>query len=129
MMNRDELVRLLIQRDSSGQAEWYFSGEEWHDLAWKAAAILNDRTFGRISPELEDTILEECIDAVKELTQVLLNTEKLRDNKGVRSETLGGWSRSYASDEENKRAEAAEIEAVLDRHLGLTGLLYRGYDG
>lgn len=94
----------------------------------KALNYLNGQTFGRIDGDLEEDVLRCCGEALLHLLDVLESYREMEAKKGLNSETIGGWSRSYAAGADLRQNEESELRAVLWRALGWTDLLYRGWD-
>lgn len=94
----------------------------------KALNYLNGQTFGRIDAGLEEDVLRCCGEALLHLLDVLESYREMESKKGLNSETIGGWSRSYAAGADLRQNEESELRAVLWRALGWTDLLYRGWD-
>lgn len=108
--------------------------EEFDKYATRADSYLEQLTMGRYD---DPALPEEVIKAVKmaecaiaeqcamEAKQSLAIYESMGAGT-LASESVGAHSVSYRSGAEIKQASAAEIQALVNRYLGMTGLLYRG---
>ena len=99
-------------------------------LVVEASSFINHETFGRIDV---NNIPEE----VKMATSLIidkLNTkqEKLEECENLKSESIEGWSKTYATPEEVEQKYSSEINEILNQYLwnviGKDGkpLLYKG---
>lgn len=88
-----------------------------------AATYLEQATFGRATSDFVK--VKECECRIAELLYGS-NESQSENGREVKSESVGGWSKTYA---ENKRDDAtlsAKISEVIHLYLGHTGLLYCG---
>lgn len=84
------------------------------------AALALEQTGGAVSK-----LGEQVRRAVCAVTDLLYRTHDEERKRGVlASETVGGWSRSYAA--RDAKAAARQVRAAQLIYLGGTGLLYRG---
>ena len=119
------------------QDEYYgdiLTQEEFEKYATRADSYLEQLTMGRYD---DDGLSEDIVTAVKmaecaiaeqcamEAKQSLAIYESLGAGT-LASESVGAHSVSYRSGAEIKQASMAEIKAIVNRYLGMTGLLYRG---
>ena len=91
---------------------------DYDRLSRRASAHLNTITFGRIDGEwAADTRVKDACCALAE--------EMYKQEQGgeVTGETVGKWSRAYASS--GKSAEG-RLYAAAAQYMSTTGLLYRG---
>lgn len=94
----------------------------------RALNYLNDQTFGRIDADMDEAVLSTCGAAWLALVDVLEGYRGAESKRGINSETVGGWSRSYAGADALEKSREKELQSTLRRYLGHTGLLYRGCD-
>lgn len=88
-------------------------------LSRRAAAYLEQVTFGRVNAPQPDRILQCVKDACCAVADALYQEE----NPRVTSETVQSWSKTYET------AQTAPLEGACraaTMYLGMTGLLYRG---
>lgn len=88
-----------------------------------ASVYIEHATLGRATSENKKVKTCEC-----RIADILkANNEGMADDgREVKSESVGGWSKTYA---ENKRTDAQlerKITATIRLYLGLTGMLYCG---
>lgn len=89
----------------------------------RAAEYIEQATFGRATAD--NVRVKKCECRVAELLYAN-NDSGNADDREVKSESLGGWSRTYA---ESKRSDSdleAKIQTTIRQYLALTGMLYRG---
>lgn len=89
----------------------------------RAAEYIEQATFGRATAENDKVKKCEC--RIAELLYANHDSGNA-DEREVKSESVGGWSQTYA---ENKRTDeqlSAKIAATITQYLALTGLLYCG---
>lgn len=99
--------------------------EAWEAALPKAAAWMDAHTFGRLAGVEDEDTLTLAGGALSELTTIMVEQDERRTRGRVSSETVGGWSRSYAG---SQQTDERERTACLTAWLGGTGLLYRGCD-
>lgn len=110
------------------------SYDDFPKYATRADVYLEQYTMGRYDDEglsesvvyavkmAECAIAEQCATAEKQ-------TNTIYESIGagtVASESVGAHSVSYRSGADIRAAMEAEIKAIVNRYLGMTGLLYRG---
>lgn len=88
-----------------------------------ASEYIEQATFGRAKCCMEKVKKCEC-----RIAEILAaNHENLKeDEREVKSESLGGWSRTYAENKLSPEALTARIRDTIRLYLGMTGLLYCG---
>ena len=97
------------------------ASDEYERLSRRASAHLDSLTFGRIEGEwVSDPRVKDACCAVADVLQRCENGGELA------SETVGKWSRSYAT---QNRTPAQNIRSAVLLYLGDTGLMYRGVSG
>lgn len=89
----------------------------------RAAEYIEQATFGRATAENDKVKKCEC-----RIAEILFANHDSgnEDEREVKSESVGGWSKTFA---ENKRTDeqlSAKIAATITQYLALTGLLYCG---
>lgn len=105
-------------------------------LAARASRYIDYITQGRAAKSRKLDAVKLCCCALAEQYQLIesarrINAEGLSDDYvEVKSETVGGWSRSYrsAADTAAEISESAkaELTSIAYQYLSSTGLLYRG---
>lgn len=109
------LERYAAQEDSlSGTALEQAGGRAW--------SYLVQQTMGRI-----EACGKDCEDRVFACFQELTDTiGKVQSQARLTRETVGDWTRTYGEPTASMEDTCREI---IRRHLGETGLLYRGWPG
>lgn len=96
----------------------------FHRLVKKATLIIKNYAGTNVD---ESNIPDEVQYCCCDIIQILLDAEsKDKEHGGVKSESVGGWSKTY---EDSSTADAqlnAKIEKSVLLWLSGTGLLYRG---
>lgn len=98
------------------------SGTTLAQTAAGAWGHLCQQTMGRVrecGPELEEAVCN-CFFELVDTIQVC------GDHGLLTRETVGDWTRTYES---SGASPEGRCQAVIRRHLGETGLLYRGWPG
>lgn len=98
-------------------------------LEFNARKILDGRTFGRLSgvaeiPQEVKLCINEMINSINGYAKTL-NSE----NKNISSESIDGYSVSYASStqiQEIVKSKQSELEDIMENYLLDSGLLYLG---
>lgn len=104
--------------------------ESFTKYANRADSYLSELTMGRYNNDsLSDSIKEavkmaEC--ACAEQIYIAEQAAAVGSNAAVASESVGRHSVSYRSGAEIQQQTAASIRQIVQRYLGITGLLYRG---
>lgn len=124
--------------------EVYMGGatEDFPRLAVRASSYLDYFTCGRVAKHAELDAVKMCCCALVDKYKVIEDAQRLADkgisgaleaNAEVKSETVGGYSRTLATGGENATlalsaaASAKEtLAATCREYLGSTGLLCRG---
>lgn len=77
---------------------------------------------------IDENNVPECVKmCCCELAELFYKAEKAEtENGGVKSETVGSWSKSYESTQERESHISKKIHDVIHMWLSGTGLLYRG---
>ncbi len=88
-----------------------------------AAEYIEQATFGRAKCCMEKVRKCEC-----RIAEILFaNHENLKeDEREVKSESVGGWSRTYTENKLSPEALEARIRDTIRLYIGMTGLLYCG---
>lgn len=128
----------MIYADYSYYTDEYggntISESDFRTFAVKASERINAVTFGRLEngiPEAYTENIKRCCCELAENIHKYGNVQAT-ENGAVSSEKIGSYSIDYQSTAE-QIAAVSELDDVCDdvirRHLGRTGLLYRGvYD-
>lgn len=90
-------------------------------FAVRASKVIERHTFSRIE-EVTEAIKSCCC----ELAECLQSEHSADSQSGKTSESVGGYSVSYASATDRRRESQQEYSRILHLWLGNTGLLYRG---
>ncbi len=99
------------------------SGNELQAAGRTAWSYLFQQTRGRLYSVEDDATM----DAVKKCFAELVETIHRRETIGIiTSETVGQWSRT-SKDTEEGQTNAQIYTEIINRWLGGTGLLYRGW--
>ena len=112
----------------------FLTSDEFPKYATRADSYLEQLTMGRYDDE---HLPEKVVTAVKMAECAIADqckTEEVQkfaiaESLGagtLASESVGAHSVSYRSGAEIKQSSEAEIRTIVDRYLGMTGLLYRG---
>lgn len=77
---------------------------------------------------VDENNVPECVKmCCCDLAELFYKTEKAeRENGGVKSETVGDWSKTYESAQERESHISKKIQNAIYMWLSGTGLLYRG---
>jgi uncharacterized protein with beta-barrel porin domain len=94
--------------------------EDFDRLSRQASAYIDKVTFGRAARNRSEAIQAKIKDACCAVADVL---KKKEDGGEVTSQTVGSWSKSFASS--GKTLEQQQYEAAA-LYLGMTGLMYQG---
>ena len=92
-----------------------------------AAEYIEQATFGRAISANENNLkkIKKCECRLADI--LAANHENGNENeREVKSESVGGWSRTFAENQRSDEALAAKISDTIRLYLGLTGLLYCG---
>lgn len=113
--------------------------ESWTNAAGRASDRMDAATFGRLAsgvPAVWDTQVRRCCCELAELyySYVLLPASQSENGQAISAETNSTYSVTYRSAADTSSAllygSGAGLEdlaqAVLAKHLGRTGLLFRG---
>ena len=98
------------------------SAEEFSYYAREASQLVNQYTFSRVDPT---NVMDEVKQCTCELAE-LIYSQKHNISYGKTSESVGGYSVSYGTAKEQSDSVAHAQQIVINRHLSMTGLLYRG---
>lgn len=99
-------------------------GNEFDTYVTRASEFLDYYTFGKAKVTQFTTELANAACAVAEVLYKAVKTEE--EHAGIKSESVGSWSATYVTPEEQrKNTRLAAVEAAR-RYLIYTGLLYRG---
>lgn len=108
----------------------YLSGREavisaaFSFYARQASQIIKQYTFNNID---ENNIPEEVKMCCCELAENIYRSELSdKQNDGISSEAVAGWSKSYESTESRRNASHKAVKECIYKWLGGTGLLYSG---
>lgn len=104
--------------------------DNFNNLDIQASALINKKTFGRIN-------INAIPEQVKYATCLVINLEqnkisKIQETGNLKSQSIEGWSESYATTEEIEKDFNAEVDSILRQYLyGLIGtdgkpLLFKG---
>lgn len=74
----------------------------------------------------EFEVPEEVSMCCCEVAELVFKHEQSKQNEGVSSESVQGWSRSYESTEARQQAFDTAVKNCVYKWLSGTGLLYRG---
>ncbi len=119
-------------------ADFEFYQQEYHGTAIKtapsysyygglAAEYIEQATFGRAISANGDNLkkIKKCECKLADILAV--NHEDGNESeREVKSESVGGWSKTFAENKRSDEALASKIRSTLNLYLGLTGLLYSG---
>lgn len=98
------------------ESSYFYYGE-------MAAEYIEQATFGRASAE--NIKVKKCECRVAEL--LAGNHENLDESeREIKSESVGGWSKTFAENKRTDDALSAKISDVIRLYLGRSGLLYCG---
>lgn len=89
-------------------------------LKLKAMSLIDYYTFGRVVVLDADNFNLNM--AMSELIDYLYKAEQT-NGREITSETVGTWSRAYTAED---RTDQQQMREIISRHLGHTGLMYRG---
>lgn len=97
--------------------------KEFHIYENKVEFYIKEKTLGK-SDNYEGEELKRC---VVELIDTLKSyDDKAKAVKGISSEKVGEYSVSYNSISDLESQKEKDMKEVLNKYLGLTGLLFRG---
>lgn len=96
--------------------------EDFNRLSRQASAYIDKVTFGRAAKNHNSAIQEKIKDACCAVADVLLKKEQGGE---LTSQTVGSWSKSFASSGKTMDQQQYEAAAL---YLGMTGLMYQGGD-
>lgn len=105
--------------------EGALSEQELESAGTTAWGHLTQQTMGRIQDVEwnEDPELSEAVGiCFRELVEKI---QSIRSRRGLTRETVGDWTRTYASGGEDRLDE--NCREIIRRFLGETALLYRGW--
>ena len=95
--------------------------------ARQASQIIDQYTFGRLENVGEANIPEGVKMCCCELAEVVLQSEKQKnDSGGKTSEKIGTYSVTFGSASESSNAAANERRSIVMKWLAQTGLCYQG---
>lgn len=94
--------------------------EDFNRLSRQASAYIDKVTFGRAAKNRSEAIQAKIKDACCAVADVLLKREQGGE---LTSQTVGSWSRSFASSGKTMSRQQYEAAAL---YLGMTGLMYQG---
>lgn len=99
------------------------SEETYSYYGARAAEYIEQATYGRATSDNINVKKCEC-----RLAELLYanNDSGNSDDREVKSESLGGWSRTYAESKLSSSDLDAKIQTTISRYLALTGMLYCG---
>lgn len=90
--------------------------------AKQATQIIDHYTYGNIKEQTESIKMCCC-----EIAEIFFNAEKIRNqSNGKNSESIGGWSVSYADNLQTEQTTGKQIKNIIYKWLSGTGLLYAG---
>lgn len=90
--------------------------------AREASVYIDRYTFGQVTEPVPEPVKMCCC----ELAERIYSYYQQKDNQGVASESVGGWSKSYESSEVQEKAFSRDIKNIIYKWLSNTNLLYRG---
>jgi len=90
------------------------------NLEFKSATLINYYTFNRIVEVTDDVKFAVCelVDYFNEIIET--------DGKEISSEKVASYSVSYVVDGKGK-SETIKQRDIISKHLGHSGLMYRGF--
>ncbi len=91
--------------------------DKFKGLSERATAEINAQIY---QPSCETLEMKMCC---CELCDLMYDNQKIG---GVVSESVGGWSKSYGSQTEQTDNYSRNIQTIINKWLGKTGLLYCG---
>lgn len=88
-----------------------------------SSAYIEQATFGRATSA--KVKVKECECRIAEI--LYANNESFNEeSREVKSESVGGWSKTFVENHKNDDALASKISEAIHLYLGSTGLLYCG---
>lgn len=102
--------------------------QEFARASKRASSFIDYYTIGKAKdyPD-DDNALAMCCCALAEQYQIIENAKVQSMSGGeVKSQTVGAWSKTYASGVETAEAARKTLEDIAMDYLAWTGLLYRG---
>ncbi len=122
---------MTVYADNNFYTDEYLAGKsaavtaaDFPYYARQASAVIDRYTHGNIdSADVPEQVKYCCC----ELAELMFHDEfSEKNNGGVSSESVQGWSKSYESTENRKTALAASQRKCVYKWLSNTGLLYSG---
>lgn len=100
-------------------------------VARRASYEVNSLTFDRaeaiVSAGTNERLIEKIKIATCEVAEEMNNNAvRVSNTLGIDSESVGDHSVKYTSVNELKERETKSVRAIVEKHLGITGLMYRG---
>ena len=92
-----------------------------------AAEYIEQATFGRANSANGDTLkkIKKCECRLADILAANHENSNEKDRE-VKSESVGGWNRTFVENKRSDEALATKIRETLRLYLGLTGFLYCG---
>lgn len=102
--------------------------QEFARASKRASAFIDYYTLGKAKSYPDtDNAVAMCCCALAEQYQIIENAKAQSMSGGeVKSQTVGAWSKTYASGTETAEAARKVLADIAMEYLAATGLLYRG---